>query len=126
MSVTTTQNPRTYATIRLLADYDLHHSRADERDSQVSAEPNAHPAPPPTPDVSVPWETEFRRIPPHRPMNRDRDFESRNAYNNNIERVMLYNLFHGILVVSHINKVWRATGGRLNDTLFRYRIGGEW
>ncbi|KAH9842198.1 hypothetical protein Tdes44962_MAKER01576 [Teratosphaeria destructans] len=126
MSVTTTQNPRTYATIRVLADYDLHHSRTNELDRQVSAEPNAPPAPPPLRDVSVAWETGFRRVPPHRPINHDLDFESRNAYNNDMERFVLYNLFHGILVVSHINKAWRATGGRLNDTLFRYRIGGEW
>lgn len=25
-----------------------------------------------------------------------------------------------------LNRVWRQTGGRINDKLFHYEVGGEW
>lgn len=97
MSLTTTDNPLTYATVRLLADYDLQHS--DIPEGTTPAAPNPHPAPA---NVENPpdWETNWRRVPAYRPADPEIDFEFRNTYNNNIERAFLWHMFRGVRLVS--------------------------
>lgn len=99
MSVTTTANAQTYAGLRILQDYDLHHSE-ELAHSNVPVEPNPHPAPEGTGEPVEGWETEWRRIPPHRPINHDLDFEFRNTFTNNAERFFLFNMFGGIQLTS--------------------------
>ncbi|KAG8624545.1 hypothetical protein KVT40_007612 [Elsinoe batatas] len=124
MSVTTTQNPATYNIVRTLADYDLHHSEPVEGSAQGIAPPNQHPI---RPSEVAPenWETEYRRVPPHQPINRELDFEFRNTTLNGVETFFLYNMFTGIQMVQALNRTWRATGGRFNTSYFRWQVGGE-
>lgn len=95
MSVTTTQNPTVYTIARTLADYELHHSQADQIAHDVSLNPR-----PELPSVERDdWETGYRRISPHRPIDYTLDFQSRNTTLNNIERFFLFNMFGGIMIV---------------------------
>jgi hypothetical protein len=32
----------------------------------------------------------------------------------------------GVWFVAATSQLWRATGGRLNSEIFKYKIGGEW
>ncbi|OCL07459.1 hypothetical protein AOQ84DRAFT_354956 [Glonium stellatum] len=120
MSVTTTQNAATYSTLPTLADYELHHSET----------PNPAPAPnsQPAPTVRNPpeWLTDYRRVPNYRPINRDLDQSQRRVYNNFGERAFINVMFAGLWLDVSLAKLWRATGGRFNDKIFRYKVGGEW
>lgn len=97
-TTTTTQTVPTYSMGRTLADYDLHHSepaapeprQAGEEDQDGSTEKHSNP-----PD----WETEYRRVPPHRPVNRNLDIASRSITLNGVETFFVYNMFHGIRIV---------------------------
>ena len=96
MSVTLTENRTTYSFARTLADYDLQHSG----DEDVSEVPNPRPAPEGTGRNPEEWEDNFRRVPDYRPIDPDLDFEFRNTTTNGIERAFLWNMFHGIVLVS--------------------------
>ncbi|KAF2152846.1 hypothetical protein K461DRAFT_320610 [Myriangium duriaei CBS 260.36] len=126
MSTTTTENPVTYSIVRTLADYELHHSGASA--SGPVAAPSSHPPPRRIGQDQNPadWLTEYRRVPPYRPVNTELDFASRNQTLNGIERAFIANMFGGIRIVELLNKTWRATGGKLNDTYFRFKVGGEY
>ncbi|KAJ5912897.1 hypothetical protein N7504_001780 [Penicillium tannophilum] len=112
MSITTTQ---TRASVPLLADYELHHSG-----SQVN-EPPASSA-----SQQISWPAHYRRIPPHRPINYDLDYDERPAGSNPAESVLIFVLMHGVWLNGSIAKLWRKTGGKINDRIFRYEVGGEW
>ncbi|MCJ1445192.1 MAG: hypothetical protein MMC23_005697 [Stictis urceolatum] len=100
MSVTTTQNTCTYSIVRTLADYELHHSAEEDPDQAYDPEANRHPTPSSQPAENPRgWETEFRRVPQFRATNYDLEFESRNKYQNNIERFFIINMFGGIMMV---------------------------
>ena len=45
---------------------------------------------------------------------------------NNPERAFITLMFLGVWEQSMASRIWRATGGRLNDSYFRFKIGGEW
>lgn len=135
MSVTTTSNPVTTQTIRLLTDYEIHHSGDPDA---TAPSPNAHPIPP-TPSASTTlssssaaeeqpdnWPTEHRRIPPHRPINRELDFAERPAGLNGAEFVFIQVMLNGVRLNANVARLWRATGGKINDRIFRYDVGGEW
>jgi hypothetical protein len=32
----------------------------------------------------------------------------------------------GVFMVASASQIWRATGGKLNSDIFKYKIGGEW
>ncbi|KAK4119838.1 hypothetical protein N657DRAFT_666463 [Parathielavia appendiculata] len=124
MSSTTTTPTQTRTRQSVLKDYELHHSPSSSR--TVSGSPAA---PPPTPQA-VPlnqpqWDTVHRRVPPYRPINRDRDQSDVRVYTSPIERVFIGTMFTGVLVNSTAAKVWRGTVGRWNDGVFKYAIGGE-
>lgn len=139
MSVTLTENRTTYNFARTLADYDLHHSEALEG---VSAEPNQRATPEGTGENPPDWVDEYRRVPEYRPIDHTIDFAYRSVYQNGFEQTFLWNMFTGIRLVSvstmpqlarddsdrriqATNRIWRATGGRVNDTYFRWKVGGE-
>ncbi|KAJ5524317.1 hypothetical protein N7494_010967 [Penicillium frequentans] len=110
MSTTTTQ---TRASVPILADYELHHSG-----SQVNE--------PPASLSHISWPVHYRRIPPHRPINYDLDFDERPTGSNPVESVFVSLTLHGAWLNGSIARLWRKTGGRINDRVFRYEVGGEW
>ncbi|KAG9549830.1 hypothetical protein KCU77_g14342, partial [Aureobasidium melanogenum] len=122
MSVTLTENRTVYSLGRTLADYDLQHS-GEEND--VSETPNSRPAPQGAGNNPADWEDNFRRVPDYRPVDYDLDFAYRDTTQNGIERAFIWNMFSGIVLTSATNRLWRATGGKLNNTYFRWQVGGE-
>ena len=141
MSVTLTQNRATYSIARTLADYDVHHSSQIE---DTHEELNERPQPEGAGNNPARWEEGFRRVPEYRPIDHTLDFALRDTYNNNIERVVLWNMFTGIRIVTvsllittgilrgsdlylqAVNRLWRSTGGKIHDSYFRWRLGGEY
>ncbi|KAL2815822.1 hypothetical protein BDW59DRAFT_166635 [Aspergillus cavernicola] len=117
MSTTTT------TTLSILADYELHHSgnnqAPSESDSQ-SVSPSLSPSQPQT------WPSNHRRIPPYRPINRTLDQAERAAGANVGEVIFIQSMMHGVWLNASISQLWRSTGGRLNDRIFRFDVGGEY
>lgn len=97
MSVTVTDNARITQARHYLADYELHHSQP--------ADHEARPAPPPNElgEVTTPgpqeWETEWRRVPPWRPVRNQLD-EQRNTTQNGIERGFIRVMFSGVYMMA--------------------------
>ncbi|ETN42317.1 uncharacterized protein HMPREF1541_01471 [Cyphellophora europaea CBS 101466] len=122
MSVTTTSNVSTQSVIRLLADYELTHSEGEQApaDTSVNERPRAT-------SESNPawWPTDHHGIPPHRPIDYTLDHEQRPWAASPIETAFVMTLLNGVGIVACISKVWRQTGGRINDNIFRFSIGGE-
>ena len=94
MSVTTTDNARITTVRHLLADYDLHHSQPSLDESSAAPEPNfqgdrseSNPSD---------WETQWRRVPAHRPVDPSLLEGDRNTYTNNIERTFIRVMFGGV------------------------------
>lgn len=137
-TTTVTALERTAGTI--LADYELHHSRQEGRETQAPS--TASTIPPSGPARE--WDTTHRRVPSHRPINRDRDQSEVRVYLNNAERAFVSVMFAGLffnavsfeialksivfrtlILFQTAAKIWRRTFGRLNDRIFRYNVGGE-
>ncbi|KAJ5953654.1 hypothetical protein N7454_000550 [Penicillium verhagenii] len=116
MSVTATS---TATSLSVLADYELHHS--GERSTSDST---------PTPSVNTPqpadWPTHHRRMPAHRPVNRNLDYNERTAGTSAGEFVFIQVMLHGVWLNAAVSRLWRFTGGRINDKIFHYEVGGEW
>ncbi|PTU17904.1 hypothetical protein P175DRAFT_0445380 [Aspergillus ochraceoroseus IBT 24754] len=117
MSTTTTQ----VSTLDILADYDLHHSGSE---ATSNVEPIANPRAP-TPQ-SIHWPCHYRRMPPHRPTNRNLDQAERPAGVDLPEFLFIQSMLHGVWLNASVSRLWRFTGGRMNDRIFRYDVGGEW
>lgn len=92
MSVTTTENAAVYNTLNVLADYELHHSRAEP--SAVAPPPNPNP----NPATANPedWPSDRNRIPPYRPVQPDLDQSTRRVYQNPAERAFITMMFLGV------------------------------
>jgi hypothetical protein len=140
MSVTTSTNTTTQSVLHILADYDLHHS-GDPLNPSEPAPPNRNT----TSNVENPpgWDTEHRRVPPYRPINQNLDMDLRPGGVNVAEAIFITTMLNGVRLTAvsafeplllpkltprlkNINSIWRATGGQLNNRIFRYAIGGEW
>ncbi|KAL3490491.1 hypothetical protein BJX62DRAFT_238127 [Aspergillus germanicus] len=122
-TTTTTTNTTTNNTLSILADYELHHSGSESASSQ-----NAHSfSPSPSTSSSQPanWPTNHRRVPPHRPVNRNLDRAERAAGSNVPEYIFIQSMLHGVWLNASVSRLWRFTGGRINDRIFRYDVGGE-
>ena len=138
MSVTTTSNVTTQGVIRLLADYELTHSGDDQgaADPRVNARQRA-----PTRSNPGWWPTDHYGIPPHRPIDHTLDREQRPWGASPVEVAFVWTMINGVGIVAVsdtaprddgqglraqcVSKVWRQTGGRINDGMFRFSIGGE-
>jgi hypothetical protein len=109
MSVTTTANPRTYEVQAVLADYDLHHSgAADDGDAvQNTNQPSQQSNP-------SDWPTDYRRVPPYRPVNMELDQDERRVYNAFIERAFVAILFTGVVAQS-VSIIYTREEGRAWD-----------
>lgn len=130
MSTITTQT-RTARTV--LRDYELHHSPAPSSSNDAASAHQARNSPP--------WPADYRRIPPYRPADRDRDVSQIRVYTSGIERAFVTVMFAGVFInaVSSVvawsgmwandeqtaAKTWRATVGRINGGIMRYPVGGE-
>ncbi|KAL9114598.1 MAG: hypothetical protein Q9227_001276 [Pyrenula ochraceoflavens] len=120
MSVTTTDNPIATTLRVALADYDVHHSGAEDR---TAPGPNLNVAS--TVENPSAWPVDHRRIPPYRPVNMELDMEIRPAGLNGLEWGFINVMFTGVRTQSHLARLWGATGGRLFPNMFKYKIGGE-
>ncbi|KAK3899140.1 hypothetical protein C8A05DRAFT_18386 [Staphylotrichum tortipilum] len=120
-TTTTTQSVTSYPLRAVLADYELHIS---EPRTASAASPGASSQP----RVQNPpgWSQDHRSVPPYRPINRDLDRDQIMVYQNNVERTFVTTMFFGIRVVTAAHRTWCATGGKINDRLFRYEVGGEY
>ena len=135
MSVTTTSNPTTTELHRTLDDYTIH---LTGRETEV-LKPRSQPV------VENPedWPEDYHNVPAYRPINRHLDEEERPGGTHPIERVFIFTMLHGVWLnavswdsnileygnlcaLQTVAQTWRKTGGRINGTFFRYKIGGEW
>ncbi|CAK4034595.1 Hypothetical predicted protein [Lecanosticta acicola] len=125
MSATTTDNARLNTLRHHLADYELHHSQPSEAEAASAPPPSSQPG---VTAASNPegWETQWRRVPAYRPARPENLLGDRNTFNNEIERNFIRVMFGGVTLQARASWLWRSTGGRLNDQIFRVRIGGEW
>ncbi|KAJ5151371.1 uncharacterized protein N7482_010623 [Penicillium canariense] len=115
MSVTTTST--TTGSLSALADYEVHHS---------GSEPDASAAPV---NIGQPtdWPTHHRRMPAYRPANPQLDRTDRPAGNGHpAEYAFIQIMLHGVWLNASVARLWRFTGGRINDKIFHYEVGGEW
>ncbi|KAL3457406.1 hypothetical protein BJX64DRAFT_19099 [Aspergillus heterothallicus] len=118
MSTTTTTTTTTNNTLSILADYELHHSGSETQNAPSSAVP-------PFSSQPANWPTNHRRVPPHRPVNRNLDPAERAAGSNVPEYIFIQSMLHGVWLNASVARLWRFTGGRINDRIFRYDVGGE-
>ncbi|KAF2214209.1 hypothetical protein CERZMDRAFT_37917 [Cercospora zeae-maydis SCOH1-5] len=131
MSVTTTDNARITTLRHTLADYELHHSQPssdqareaphpDERGEQQQQQQQRLDNPPG-------WEDRWRRVPAYQPVNPELiNSGGRNEVQNEIERGFIRVMFSGVWLQSTASHVWRSTGGKFRDDIFRVKVGGEW
>ncbi|KAF1816411.1 hypothetical protein P152DRAFT_446070 [Eremomyces bilateralis CBS 781.70] len=124
MSSTTAIEPAAATLMTLLRDHEVHRSRAP------LTTPQSAPSltPPVVFEAHTPtWRSDYRRVPPYRPLNRSLEHRSqRTVYQNVGEQAFVNVMLHGVWLNSNLAHLWRATGGKWNDSLFRYKIGGEW
>ncbi|KAJ5662867.1 hypothetical protein N7507_003598 [Penicillium longicatenatum] len=114
---TTTTTTTTATSLSVLADYELHHS-GDERSTSAPAPVNT--------SQPTDWPTDHRRMPAYRPANRNLDYNERTAGTGAGEYVFIQVMLHGVWLNAAASRLWRFTGGRINDKIFHYEIGGEW
>ncbi|KAJ6094583.1 hypothetical protein N7467_002096 [Penicillium canescens] len=115
MTTTTT----TTQTLSILADYEVHHSGNDNHDEHEHASPITTRQP-------TDWPTDHRRMPAYRPTNRNLPFEERPGGSNPAEMVFIQVMLNGVWLNAAVSRLWRFTGGRINDKIFHYDVGGEW
>ncbi|KAL2867213.1 uncharacterized protein BJX67DRAFT_353399 [Aspergillus lucknowensis] len=121
MSTTTTTT-----TTSILADYELHHSGAEPTPSrQTSQSQSPSPSSPPAQVQPANWPSDHRRVPPYRPVNRNLDWNERAAGSSVPEYIFIQSMLHGVWLNASVARLWRFTGGRINDRIFRYDVGGE-
>ncbi|KAI8660339.1 hypothetical protein NCS57_01010800 [Fusarium keratoplasticum] len=102
----------------VLADYELHHSQPQP------CETGTQSAPVPSP-IDRQWDTQHRRVPAYRAINRNRDQSEVRVYTSPVERVFITVMFTGLNINAGAAQYWRASFGRLTDRVFRYQVGGE-
>lgn len=96
MTTTTTQT-RTARTV--LRDYELHHSPSPNPSSGATPAHEARNSPP--------WPADYRRIPPYRPANTNRDQSQIRVYTSGVERTFIAVMFTGVFLnaVSRVGPV---------------------
>ncbi|KAI0122968.1 hypothetical protein BJ170DRAFT_698117 [Xylariales sp. AK1849] len=124
MSVTTTDNPVTTTISETLQDYEIHLTGAEDLPPQHRWEPLTDHEPPPADNPSG-WDDAHRGVPNYRPINTQLDRVQRPWGSNGFETGFVFLMLHGVWLTSTTTWVWRQTGGRFNDTFWRWKIGGE-
>lgn len=95
-TTTTTHNASVLAVDGILADYELHHSQLDVPEARGGSPPSRRR----TPNPPLDWDTTHRRVPPYRPINRDRDPLETRVYTSRVEQMFLFTMFTGVLINS--------------------------
>ncbi|KAH7016425.1 uncharacterized protein B0I36DRAFT_337655 [Microdochium trichocladiopsis] len=74
------------------------------------------------PVAPIPWDNTHRRVPPYRPIRRDRDVSQIRVYQNRIEQIFVGTMFTGVF----LNEA-RANAARwaFGDKFRNFVIGGE-
>ncbi|RAK97978.1 uncharacterized protein BO80DRAFT_467423 [Aspergillus ibericus CBS 121593] len=121
MSTTTTTTTTHTSTLSILSDYEIHHTG-----SETQPQPQAPSTSTPAVSQPVDWPSNYRRVPPYRPANRNLDYDERAAGASPAEYVFIQSMLHGVWLNAAVSRLWRFTGGRINDKIFHYEIGGEW
>ncbi|EPS29288.1 hypothetical protein PDE_04237 [Penicillium oxalicum 114-2] len=117
MSATTTTTA-TRGSLSVLADYEVHHSGSEQVNAPTTTSAHVEPA--------SEWPSHWRRMPAYRPVNRQLDQNDRPAGNGHpAEYAFIQIMLHGCWINSTMAKLWGATGGKINDKIFYYDIGGE-
>jgi len=93
MSVTTSTNTTTQTVLHVLADYDLHHS-GDPKNPSEPAPPNYNITA--CGENPLGWDTEHRRVPPYRPINRNLDMTLRPGGMNIAESIFIATMLNGV------------------------------
>jgi hypothetical protein len=104
MSVTTTANPVSSAVLQALTDYDIHHS-GDPENPRTPEAPNAQPLSATSAQNPPDWDTEHRRVPPHRPTQDQRGPERPDGVNA-IERGFIATMFLGVRTLAVSVATW--------------------
>ncbi|PYH48925.1 uncharacterized protein BP01DRAFT_353231 [Aspergillus saccharolyticus JOP 1030-1] len=120
-AITTTPSTTRVGTLSVLSDYELHHSGATTSSPSLDSTDSTTPSAPPTN-----WPTDHRRVPAYRPVNRNQNQSERPAGANGAEYVFIQTMLHGVWLNAVVSRIWHATGGKINDKIFHYEIGGEW
>ncbi|EQB52073.1 hypothetical protein CGCSCA5_v014846 [Colletotrichum siamense] len=122
MSATTTDNPIT-TTVRqdYLHDYSIRLTGGVE---EAYARPSRD-APLPAVENPPDWYDQHRQVPPYRPINRELDVADRPWGSNRIENGFVFVMLNGCWIQGVTNWLWRSTGGKVNQTYWRAKVGGE-
>ncbi|KAH8664056.1 hypothetical protein BX600DRAFT_497900 [Xylariales sp. PMI_506] len=124
MSVTTVDNPITTTLSMTLADYEIHHTHAEDLPSRHRWVPLTDHGPPPV-DNPPNWYDGHRGVPNHRPVNTQLDRTKRPWGSNGVESGFVFLMLNGVWLTGVANWLWRSTGGRINKTWWRWKVGGE-
>ncbi|PYH67388.1 uncharacterized protein BO88DRAFT_489345 [Aspergillus vadensis CBS 113365] len=121
-TTTTTSTSRAVdaSTLSILSDYEIHHT-GSETQPQPRVPRDAVPVSQP-----VDWPSHYRRIPSYRPVDRNLSYEERSAGTSPVEYMFIQTMLHGVWLNASVARLWRFTGGRINDKIFHYKVGGEW
>ncbi|OLN95459.1 hypothetical protein CCHL11_09453 [Colletotrichum chlorophyti] len=122
MSVTATDNSITTTAQRdYLHDYQIRLTGdVEEAFSRGNGD-----APRPVAENPAGWYDQHRHVPPYRPANRNRDLADRPWGSNGVESAFVFVMLNGCWLQGVSNWLWRSTGGKINDTYFRFKVGGE-
>ncbi|KAJ5211096.1 hypothetical protein N7491_010916 [Penicillium cf. griseofulvum] len=109
------------------ADYDIYHSNVAASNSNFPSQQMETRAITAATQTHNPpgWPNDYRRIPWHRPINQHLDQSQRRVYTSLGEQVFISMMFTGLEINVIANRLWKATGGRLAENLFTYKVGGE-
>ncbi|KAH8696271.1 hypothetical protein BGW36DRAFT_258180, partial [Talaromyces proteolyticus] len=72
------------------------------------------------------WPSHWRGIPAYREASRTHRVSDRAAGQDWVEGGIVTAMFSGVWMMGTLNRMWRATGGKWNDQIMRYPVGGEW
>ncbi|KAM3422130.1 hypothetical protein BST61_g2501 [Cercospora zeina] len=131
MSATTTDNAQITTLRHTLADYELHHSQPSPEPAREAPNPipNQHGEQQQRQRLENPpnWEDRWRRVPAYQPVRPELIRSGgRNEVQNEIERTFIRVMFSGVWMQSTASHLWRSTGGKFRDDIFRVKVGGEW
>jgi len=69
------------------------------------------------------WPTDYRDVPPYRPVNRHLDRSTRSA-EHNVLALFITTMLGGCHIVAETDRAYRKITGKTN--MLEYKIGGEW